>query len=62
MNMIQPHRRNPIRRRAAPKKFENEKFVPDHEFSKFPPNLDNTSSPNIKIPKIIPSKFLNSNK
>ena len=27
MNMLKPHRRNPSRRRAAPKKFEDEKFV-----------------------------------
>ena len=27
MNMLKPHRRNPTRRRAAPKRFEDEKFV-----------------------------------
>ena len=27
MNMLKPHRRNPSRRRAAPKRFEDEKFV-----------------------------------
>jgi len=27
MNLVQPHRRNPSRRRAAPKRFEDEKFV-----------------------------------
>ncbi len=27
MNMLQQHRRNPTRRRAAPKKYEDEKFV-----------------------------------
>ena len=27
MNLLQPHRRNPSRRRSAPKRFEDEKFV-----------------------------------
>ena len=27
MNMLQPHRRNPSRRRKAPKRYEDEKFV-----------------------------------
>ena len=27
MNMLVPHRRNPSRRRQAPKRFEDEKFV-----------------------------------
>ena len=27
MNLVQPHRRNPSRRRSAPKRFEDEKFV-----------------------------------
>ena len=27
MNLVKPHRRNPSRRRSAPKKFEDEKFV-----------------------------------